>query len=171
MAENGLEGEAIGMIFDGTGYGPDGTVWGGEVLRCTLRDFRRLGRLAPLPLPGGDMAARQPWRMALAALHAAGLADRAAELPLGCPGEEKKFILEMLQKKINCPLTSSCGRLFDGISALLGICQVNTFEGQAAIKLEARAARALQGASLLSTPLYKELRGQKLLRTGTTFWK
>lgn len=161
MAEHGLS-EALAIIIDGTGYGPDGTVWGGEVLHCTLRDFKRLGRLAPLPLPGGDMAARQPWRMALAALHASGLADEANALPLGGSPDEKQFILEMLQKNINCPATSSCGRLFDSVSSLLGICQVNTFEGQAAMALEARAARALNNHSLLGTDLFRNIRDRSL---------
>ena len=161
MAEHGLS-EALAIIIDGTGYGPDGTVWGGEALHCTLRDFKRLGRLAPLTLPGGDMAARQPWRMALAALHASGLAGEASALPLGGSPDEKKFILEMLAKNINCPPTSSCGRLFDGVSAMLGICQVNTFEGQAAMELEARAARALNHNSLLATDLFRNLRGRQL---------
>jgi len=161
MAEHGLD-EALAVILDGTGYGPDGTIWGGEVLHCTLRDFKRLGRLAPLPLPGGDMATRQPWRMGLAALHAANLIGRAEGLPLGGSPEEQSFILEMIAKQINCPVTSSCGRLFDGVSALLGICQVNTFEGQAAMELENLAARALQGASLLDSSLYADLRGQPL---------
>ncbi|MHB8809576.1 MAG: carbamoyltransferase HypF [Desulfobulbaceae bacterium] len=161
MAEHGLS-EVLAIIVDGTGYGPDGTVWGGEVLHCTLRDFKRLGRLAPLPLPGGDMAARQPWRMALSALHATGLADSAATMPLGGTGEEQKFILNMLNQGINCPPTSSCGRLFDAVSALLGICQVNTFEGQAAMELEARAARALNNTSLLDTDQFRFIHGQQL---------
>jgi hydrogenase maturation protein HypF len=161
MAEHGLS-EALAIIVDGTGYGPDGTVWGGEALLCTLRDFKRLGRLAPLSLPGGDMAARQPWRMALAALHASGLADKASALPLGGSPDEKDFILEMLTRNINSPPTSSCGRLFDAVSALLGICQVNTFEGQAAMELEARAARALNNNSLLASDLYRDIRGRRL---------
>ena len=161
MAEHGLS-EALAIVLDGTGYGPDGTVWGGEALHCSLRDFKRLGRLAPLPLPGGDMAARQPWRMALAALHKTGLADRATALPLGGSPEEKQFIQAMLAKNINCPATSSCGRLFDGVSALLGICQTNTFEGRAAMELETRAARALNNHTLLGTDQFRNMRGRRL---------
>jgi hydrogenase maturation protein HypF len=100
--------------------------------------------------------------MALAALQASGLAGKASALPLGGSPDEKKFILEMLAKNINCPPTSSCGRLFDGVSAMLGICQVNTFEGQAAMELEARAARALNHNSLLATDLFRNLRGRHL---------
>lgn len=161
MAEHGLN-EALAVILDGTGYGPDGTVWGGEVLHCTLHDFRRLGRLAPLPLPGGDMAARQPWRMALAALHTAQMPDSAPRLRLGGSEEEQSFILAMLEKGINSPATSSCGRLFDAVGSLLDLCQVNTFEGQAAMEVEACAARMLQGESLLKTPLGKKVRKQQL---------
>lgn len=161
LAEHGLS-EALAIIIDGTGYGPDGTIWGGEALHCTLRKFERLGRLAPLTLPGGDMAARQPWRMALAALHASGLVGKASDLPLGGSPDEKKFILEMLHKNINCLPTSSCGRLFDAVSALLGICRINTFEGQAAMELEACAARALKNNSLLATDLFREINGRQL---------
>lgn len=156
MAEHGLT-EALAIVLDGTGYGPDGTVWGGEVLHCTLRDFRRLGRLTPLPLPGGDMAARQPWRMALAALHAAGIDDPAAEVHLeGIAKDHKQFIRQMMAASINCPATSSCGRLFDAVSSLLGICHINTFEGQAAMELEA-AAQALGRRSLSRTGLFREI--------------
>ncbi|HHO47614.1 MAG TPA: hypothetical protein ENN06_04045 [Desulfobacteraceae bacterium] len=96
MAEHGLT-ESLAVILDGTGYGPDRTVWGGEVLHCTLKEFRRLGRLSPLPMPGGDMAARQPWRMALAALHGAGIDASEAEINLaGIAPEKKRFIREMI---------------------------------------------------------------------------
>ncbi|GAB4332739.1 MAG: carbamoyltransferase HypF [Desulfobulbaceae bacterium] len=149
MAEHGLD-EALAVILDGTGYGPDATVWGGEVLHCTLHDYRRLGRLSPLPLPGGDAAARQPWRMALAALHAAGI-DSPEEYPFaeGVNISAARTILEMIDRGVNSPLTSSCGRLFDAVSSLLGVCHHNTFEGQAAMELEATAARALGSTPLL----------------------
>ena len=161
MAEHGLD-EALAIIVDGTGYGPDNTVWGGEVLHCTLRQYKRLGRLSPLPLPGGDRAARQPWRMALAALHAAGMTGDIPALPLGGSAEEQAFILNMIATNANCPPTSSCGRLFDAVSALLGLCQVNTFEGQAAMELEASAARVLGRDSLLTSARFRHLRGQQL---------
>lgn len=162
MAEHGLT-ESLAVILDGTGYGPDGTIWGGEILHCTLKDFRRLGRLPPLPLPGGDMAARQPWRMALAALHGAGIDDKAAEVHLtGIEPEKKRFIRDMIAKNINCPATSSCGRLFDAVSSLLGICHVNTFEGQAAMELEAAAAKALGRQSIVHTGFFREIGGRPL---------
>jgi len=165
MAEHGLT-EALAIILDGTGYGPDRTVWGGEVLHCTFDNYRRLGRLSPLRLPGGDMAARQPWRMALSALHAAGIKDRRACLHLkSIPQSDRDFILDMITGAVNSPLTSSCGRLFDAVSSLLGICHVNTFEGQAAMELETIAAATLGRRKMTETdfldhleraPLFKE---------------
>jgi len=163
MAEHGLT-ESLAIILDGTGYGPDGTVWGGEVLRCTLTTFERLGRLTPLLLPGGDKAARQPWRMALAALHAAGIDDPAAQRHLGgIQRDEKDFIGEMIVKNVNCPETSSCGRLFDAVSSLLGICQLNTFEGQAAMALESCAAQSLGQGSLLESAFFQEVDNDPLI--------
>ena len=168
MAEHGLS-EALAIILDGTGFGPDRTVWGGEVLQCTLDNYRRLGRLSPLPLPGGDMAARHPWRMALAALHASGIRDsRAARHLENIPAKDRKFILDMIAKKLNTPLTSSCGRLFDAVSSLLGIRHVNTFEGQAAMELESRASAALGRRSLKDSGFFTELGEMQLfhLREG-----
>lgn len=157
MAEHGLT-EALAIILDGTGYGPDGTVWGGEVLHCTFQDYKRLGRLSPLPLPGGDKAAGQPWRMALSALYTANIDNPVATANLaGIDEQKKQFIKEMINKNVNCPPTSSCGRLFDGISSLLGICQFNTFEGQAAMGLEAAASRALGRRSLLEINNFTEI--------------
>ncbi|MCL7486634.1 MAG: carbamoyltransferase HypF [Desulfobulbaceae bacterium] len=159
MAEHGLD-ESLAIILDGTGYGPDGTVWGGEVLHCSLHEYKRLGRLSPLPLPGGDRAARQPWRMALAALQASGINDPRAAVNLAEIDErQQQFIREMIDKGVNCPPTSSCGRLFDGVSSLLGICQFNTFEGQAAMELEAAASRALGRRSLLEANSFTDIGG------------
>jgi hydrogenase maturation protein HypF len=156
MAEHGLN-ESLAIILDGTGYGPDGTIWGGEVLHCTYQDYKRLGRLSPLPLPGGDRAARQPWRMALAALHTAKIDDPQATAHLqGIDDQKKQFIRKMIDKNVNCPPTSSCGRLFDAVSSLLGICQDNTFEGQAAMELEAAASKALGRRSLLDTDYFAD---------------
>ena len=142
MAENSLEGEAIGVIFDGTGYGPDGTVWGGEFLVGGYQRFERWGHLLPMPLPGGDAAVREPWRMALAWLHRL-YGEKLVDLSLACPAEvassDRRLILQMLEKRINTPLTSSCGRLFDAVASLLGLRQKVSYEGQAAIELEALA--------------------------------
>jgi hydrogenase maturation protein HypF len=166
MAEHGLD-ETLAVILDGTGFGPDGTVWGGEVLRCTFRDYERLGRLAPLRMPGGDQAALQPWRMALAALQASGIGDPGAFPALAhIPGEDRRFILEMMAAEVNSPLTSSCGRLFDAVASLLGICHVNTYEGQAAMELESLAAEALRARPLAETGYADEINGMRLFRPG-----
>ncbi len=142
MAENALEGEVIGVICDGTGYGPDGTIWGGEFLVGGYERFERLGHLRPVPLPGGDAAVREPWRMALAYLYEL-FDDRVFELSLPCTAalapSDRKLFLQMLQRRLNTPLTSSCGRLFDAVASLLGLRQKVAYEGQAAIALEALA--------------------------------
>ncbi len=157
MAEHGLD-EALAIILDGTGFGPDGTTWGGEVLHCTLQEYKRLGHLPALHLPGGDMAARQPWRMGLAALHAAGITDSRAAVHLAdIAASERKFIQDMINGGINSPLTSSCGRLFDAVAALLGICLLNTYEGQAAMELESLAAQKFGGGSLTDSDSFAEL--------------
>ncbi len=142
MAENGLEGEAIGVIYDGTGYGTDGTIWGGEFLVGGYNSFRRRGHFRQVPMPGGDAAVREPFRMALAHLHAA-FGERLFDLPLPFLGviaaEHRKLFMSMLEKRINSPLTSSCGRLFDAVAALVGMRDRVSYEGQAAIELEALA--------------------------------
>ena len=164
MAEHRLD-KALAIILDGTGYGPDKTVWGGEVLLCTLQEYKRLGRLSPLALPGGDKAARQPWRMALSALYNAEIKHSTVFTSLNeIDAQEKSFIWEMIEKDVNCPMTSSCGRLFDAVSSLLGICHHNTFEGQAAMGLEAYAAKALGRRSLLDTPYYSQLNSLPLFQ-------
>jgi len=142
MAENGLEGETIGLIFDGTGFGSDGTVWGGEFLVGGYDGFRRAGHFRQLRLPGGDMAVREPWRMALAFLfsvlgEAAFVLDHPVTRYLSA--EEKGIFNAMLEKGLNSPLTSSCGRLFDAVAALLNIRHIVSYDGQAAIELEALA--------------------------------
>jgi hydrogenase maturation protein HypF len=139
MAENGLEGEVMGIIFDGTGFGPDGTVWGGELLVGGYESFWRAGHIRQVTLPGGDAAVREPYRMALSWLWEA-YGPAAFELPLpfveALSGVEKKLFTTMIRKRINSPLTSSCGRLFDGVAALLGMRSRVSYEGQAAIELE-----------------------------------
>jgi hydrogenase maturation protein HypF len=137
LAENGWAGPAIGVIFDGLGYGDDGTLWGGEFLVGDLQGYERAGHFRPVPLPGGDLAARQPWRMALSYL----LASYGEELPAlpflaAVAAEEVALVRQALAKGINAPLASSCGRLFDAVAALLGVRNVSSFEGQAAMELE-----------------------------------
>ncbi len=151
MAENGLEGEFIGIIFDGTGYGPDGTVWGGEFLVGGYKSFRRSGHIRQVPLPGGDAAVREPSRMALSWLRET-FGPAAFDLPLpfiaALSAEEKRLFDRMIQRRINSPLTSSCGRLFDGVAAILGVRSTVTYEGQAAIELEALAEQGVKRPEL-----------------------
>jgi hydrogenase maturation protein HypF len=140
MADNGIVGKVIGIAFDGSGYGPDGTVWGGEFLVADYERFVRLGHLQPLPMPGGELAIRKPYRLAIAYLKT--LLGSVPALPFldGLSNPEIDMVLRQLEQRVNTPTTSSCGRLFDAISALLGICTSITFEGQAAIELEMSSA-------------------------------
>ena len=142
MAENGLDGTAIGIIFDGTGYGSDGTIWGGEFLVGGYGDYRRAAHFRPLPLPGGDAAVREPWRMAMAYLYQAlGEAAFSVDHPVAriLPHRELVLFAQMLRRGINSPLTSSCGRLFDAVAALLNLRHIVSYDGQGAIELEASA--------------------------------
>ncbi|MBM4031702.1 MAG: carbamoyltransferase HypF [Planctomycetes bacterium] len=134
MAEHGLEGPVIGVSLDGTGYGTDGRVWGGEFLVATLADFERLAHLAYVPMPGAEAAIREPWRMALAYLGPTVFPELERA---GVPPADLAAVQQLLDKGVACPETSSMGRLFDGVSALLGICTRTSYEGQAAIELEA----------------------------------
>ncbi len=145
MAENGLEGEVIGIIFDGTGYGPDGTVWGGEFLVGGYDGYRRAGHFRPVQMPGGDAAVREPWRMAMSYLYQTqGEAAFASDHPVArqLPEGERELFAQMLRRGINSPLTSSCGRLFDAVAALLNLRHNVSYDGQGAIELEAIAEMA-----------------------------
>lgn len=139
LAENGRTAPAIGVICDGSGYGDDGTLWGGEFLLGDERGYVRVGHLRPVPLPGGDRAAREPWRVAVAHLLEAGCApDRFGRQGRVDPAAVRT-IARMTERRINSPLTSSMGRLFDAVAALMGLCLNNRYEGQAAAELEALA--------------------------------
>jgi len=130
LAEHGEEGPALALVFDGTGFGTDGTLWGGELLHATLDGFVRLRSLAPVPLPGGEAAVREPWRLAALHLERAGL-------PVPWPA----WASVRRSLAVNAPLSSGMGRLFDAVAALLGVRDRVTYEGQAAIELEQLAER------------------------------
>jgi hydrogenase maturation protein HypF len=139
-AENGVLEPFLGVAWDGAGLGEDGTVWGGEFFRVENRKVTRVGRLRPFPLLGGDKAAREPRRAAMAVLYeifgkSAFEEEARRSIPVFTPGE-RRLLKVMAEKKLNSPLTSSAGRLFDAASSLLGLCQFSRFEGQAAMKLE-----------------------------------
>jgi hydrogenase maturation protein HypF len=137
LADNGEEGPVIGVAFDGTGYGPDGTLWGGELLIADLTGFTRAGHLSPVPLPGGAAAIRQPWRMAAAHLDVAYAGSPPAGLAVAARNRRGwDAVRAMAGSGVNAPLTSSAGRLFDAVAALLGVRDAVTYEGQAAIELE-----------------------------------
>jgi len=136
LADNGCPGPAIGVAFDGLGFGTDGTIWGGEFLIADLRGFERAGHLEAVPMPGGAKAIKEPWRMAAAYLGAAAGPDLAV-----VKRNERDWtrVLAVAQAGVNSPLTSSAGRLFDAVAAILGIRDTVNYEGQAAIELEQHA--------------------------------
>ena len=151
MADNGLESPVIGVAFDGTGLGADGNIWGGEFLIADYRNYKRVGHLEYLPLPGGAAAIKRPYRTAIGyiltllgedALDAV-IVSKGKRSQLASIGQvtevEVEVIKRQIEKRINSPLTSSMGRLFDAISALLGIRGEIDYEGQAAVELEMAA--------------------------------
>jgi len=138
LVENEVEGPVIGVAFDGTGYGADGTIWGGEFLLVDWRSSRRLGHLEYVPLPGGEVAIKKPYRMALSYLYTLLGEDFSLEnLPINnLEPVELEVIKKQLKQRINSPLTSSAGRLFDAVSALVGVRETIDYEAQAVIELE-----------------------------------
>jgi hydrogenase maturation protein HypF len=168
LADNAADGPVIGVAFDGTGYGTDGTIWGGEFLVADRARFRRAGHLAPVPMPGGAAAIRQPWRMAAAYLEPSS-ADR---LDVWRRNQEQwAAVVAMARRGVNSPLTSSAGRLFDAVAALLGVTDTVNYEGQAAIELEQLADPGERGAhhAAIDAPADPDtpfrVRGADLVRT------
>ncbi len=148
MAEHNIAEQVIAIVLDGTGYGTDGTIWGGEILLSNLQSFKRLGHLQYLPLPGGDKAAEQPWRMAFSALYQAYGNDGVTEKHLPpllrtIERSQREILLEMVKNEFNSPITSSCGRLFDAIAALVNLRLNSDYEGHAAMELESLATSSL----------------------------
>ncbi len=139
MAEHDLESEVVAVTLDGTGYGTDGRIWGGEVLACTLTGFERKAHLEYIPMPGGDAAVKEPWRMAaswLNRVYGDGFLDLDIPMVSQIEREKLAFVKKMADQEVNSPLTSSAGRLFDAVSSMLGIRHAVTFESQAAMELE-----------------------------------
>jgi len=161
LAEYQLPRSAVGLIMDGTGYGSDGTIWGGEILVGDALDFQRVGHFEPVPLPGGDAAIKAPWRQAVSYLRHAFGAEFCADHP-----DEFAFlgdrpvgpVLEMLDRGLNSPLTSSCGRLFDAVAAMVGPWAEATYEAQAAIELAALTTAAEVQAAQPFSLAVEELR-------------
>jgi hydrogenase maturation protein HypF len=162
MAEHGLGGPALALVLDGLGHGSDGGNWGGELLRCEGARFERLGHLAPLKMPGGDRAAREPWRMAASVLH---LLQRGSEIPGRFAAQPQAARLSALLDQSDVPTTTSAGRLFDAAAGLLGVSAVQSYEGEAAMKLEARVRRTrvaedgwtIESGVLSLRPLFERL--------------
>ena len=156
MAEHGVPAgrRVIGLAFDGTGFGTDGTIWGGEVLVAGYADCARVGHLRPVPLPGGDAVVRRPCRAALAHLWAAGI-EWAEDLPpVAALGPDERGVLaRQLERGTGCVPTSSMGRLFDAVSSLLGLRHEATYEAQAAMELQWAAEETLRRAE--ATPSYR----------------
>jgi len=169
LAENEAEGPALGVTWDGTGLGTDGTIWGGEFLLGDASGFTRVAHLRPFRLPGGDAAVREPRRTALAILFAI-LGEKALdredlEPVKAFTAGESAVLAQMLSRRVNAPVTTSAGRLFDAVASLLGIAQKTSFEGQSAMALEAAAldAHLPDRAEALPLPLAVTPEGSAVL--------
>ncbi|MBQ9002862.1 MAG: carbamoyltransferase HypF [Eggerthellaceae bacterium] len=156
LAEHGLFGPCCGIAFDGTGYGADGAIWGGEVLIANQADYERFANFTYVPMPGGAAAVKHPLRMAYGVLWAYDLLEHPGAQPaLEALGEQAALCEQMIERGLNTPYTSSAGRLFDAVSALLGVCTEPTYEGEPAILLDAACQGAGAGASTEHSPRYQ----------------
>ena len=161
MAENGVTEKVIGISLDGTGYGTDGTIWGGEVLLADPAAYERIGMLKPFVQAGGDLASREGWRIALSLIYdATGSREEtlaiARELHLASEKDLKMQML-MIEKRLNAVTSTSAGRLFDGVSALLGIRRASTFEGEASMALEFAAERWLAECEESASQVFEQM--------------
>ncbi|OIO33694.1 MAG: hypothetical protein AUJ70_02765 [Candidatus Omnitrophica bacterium CG1_02_40_15] len=136
MTDNNIKGKVIGIAFDGTGFGLDGNIWGGEFFVGDIKGLKRASHLKYIPMPGGEASIKEPWRMAFSYLYAIYGKSAIPEILTRLDKKKIDILSQMIDKKINSPLTSSMGRLFDGVSALIGICAFAGYEGEAAIELE-----------------------------------
>ena len=150
MAEHNLEGPVLGVAWDGAGYGRDETMWGGEFLLCDDAEFTRFAHVKPIRLPGGEVCMREPRRVALALLYEV-FGENVFEWDLpplqSLEPNMTRSLVALLDKDVHCPITTSIGRLFDGVSALLGLSQVASFEGEAAMALEFLAESEMEKAT------------------------
>ena len=145
MLEHNLDEEVLAIILDGVGYGTDDTSWGGEVFRCDYSKFTRLAHFTPISLPGGDIASHEPWRMAVAYVHELLPEAKLPDVFIKRIGEKRiEMLRKMIDQRINSPRSSGAGRLFDAVSSLISLCDTNTFQAEAAIKLEHIADQSVQ---------------------------
>ncbi|MEW5762534.1 MAG: carbamoyltransferase HypF [Bacillota bacterium] len=167
LADNDLDEKAIGVILDGTGYGLDGSLWGFEILTGDYLDFTRELHLAPVPLPGGEQAVRHPWRTAVAYLvtHLGEGGRRVARALFGSKGRELEIVERLIASGFNSPPSSGCGRFFDAVAAVLGVCERSTYEGQAAIELGELVREPREGRDLEPYPF--RIEGDVILPAGT----
>jgi hydrogenase maturation protein HypF len=173
MAEHGVTEPVIGLALDGTGYGTDGKVWGGEVLLTRLDGFERFAHLAYAPLPGGEKAIREPWRIFLGFLLASGVEVEEQELAAwtGASAEQLRIVRRMVERGLNAPLTSSCGRLFDAVAAVVLGRRVVDYEAQAAIELEAVAIDEPLDFSCLYEMTLEEKKDEPAVLATASLWR
>jgi hydrogenase maturation protein HypF len=167
MAEHGLDEKVIGVSFDGTGFGNDGHIWGGEFFVCDLNEYDRITHFEYVPLPGGDLVTKEPWRTAVSYLYkyfGKYFHDFDLDFLKNIPKAKIELLIEAMDKKINAPLSSSCGRLFDAVSALINLCPVSKFHAEAPMRLESIADTNItesylfnQGKDISFEPTFREI--------------